>query len=211
MPQPIITAPQPLTKSQSTYSIIPSPNLTPSSVTIKSTWYYTSTVMHHIFLNPRPDTTPADYTYSSSGINPCYPPLRAMEPSMLFPTSCATSLTPPPKPKSVPSFKIPNTIVSSAPPFKKWCGHNHNHIHIHNSCTECIINDTIKQRLSKAIDMRFYWVRNHVWQGQFLVHWKKGLDNLYDYFKKHHPPKYHYLMLSTYLHNPNNAPYSVIL
>jgi hypothetical protein len=34
-----------------------------------------------------------------------------------------------------------------------------------NSCAEGIINDTVKQRHSKAIDMRFYWVRDRVRQG----------------------------------------------
>jgi hypothetical protein len=59
-----------------------------------------------------------------------------------------------------------------------------------NSCAEGIINDTVKQRRSKAIDMRFYWVRDRVRQGQFRVHWKKGADNLADYFTKHHSPQH---------------------
>jgi len=36
-----------------------------------------------------------------------------------------------------------------------------------NACAEGIINNTAKQKQSKAIDMRFYWVRNRVRQGQF--------------------------------------------
>ena len=36
--------------------------------------------------------------------------------------------------------------------------------------------------------MRFYWIRNRVSQGQFLVHWKRGSDNHADYFTKHHAP-----------------------
>jgi hypothetical protein len=34
-----------------------------------------------------------------------------------------------------------------------------------NSCADGIINDTVKQRHSKAIDMHFYWVRDRVRQG----------------------------------------------
>jgi hypothetical protein len=69
-----------------------------------------------------------------------------------------------------------------------------------NSCAEGIINDTVKQRRSKAIDMRFYWVRDRVRQGQFRIHWKKGSDNHADYFTKHHSPAHHRQMRDNYLH-----------
>jgi hypothetical protein len=74
-----------------------------------------------------------------------------------------------------------------------------------NSCAEGIINDTVKQRRSKAIDMRFYWVRDRVRQGQFRIHWKKGSDNLADYFTKHHSPKHHQLMRPLFLHEPTST------
>jgi hypothetical protein len=32
------------------------------------------------------------------------------------------------------------------------------------------------------------------------VHWKKGTDNLADYFTKHHPPATHLSLRHTYLH-----------
>ena len=70
-----------------------------------------------------------------------------------------------------------------------------------NSCAAGIANDTVKQRRSKAIDMRFYWVRDRVRQKQFVVHWRPGTDNLADYFTKHHPAKHHRLMRSRYLLN----------
>lgn len=73
-----------------------------------------------------------------------------------------------------------------------------------NSCAEGIINDTVKQKRSKAIDMRFYWLRDRAKQGQFAIHWKKGQDNLADYFTKHHPTSHHRNMQSTYLHNKTN-------
>ena len=68
-----------------------------------------------------------------------------------------------------------------------------------NACAAGICNDTVKQRRSKAMDMRFYWIRDRVTQGQFLVHWRKGADNLADYFTKHHSPSHHRLMRSRYL------------
>jgi hypothetical protein len=42
-------------------------------------------------------------------------------------------------------------------------------IQVENSCAAGIINDTVKQRRSKAIDMRFYWVRDRVNQGQLAT------------------------------------------
>jgi hypothetical protein len=76
-----------------------------------------------------------------------------------------------------------------------------------NACAAGIVNNTVKQRRSKAMDMRFYWVRDRVNQGQFLVHWRKGADNLADYFTKHHSPAHHRLMRSRYLlelHKPGS-------
>ena len=35
-------------------------------------------------------------------------------------------------------------------------------IQVDNSCAAGILNDTVKQRRSKAIDMRFYWVRDRI-------------------------------------------------
>jgi hypothetical protein len=69
-----------------------------------------------------------------------------------------------------------------------------------NSCAVGIINDTVKQKRSKAIDMRFYWIRDRVNQGQFRIHWKKGSVNLADYFTKHHSAKHHREMRSKYLY-----------
>jgi hypothetical protein len=38
-----------------------------------------------------------------------------------------------------------------------------------NSITTGMANDTVKQRRSKAIDMRFYWIRDRIWQEHFTV------------------------------------------
>jgi hypothetical protein len=73
-----------------------------------------------------------------------------------------------------------------------------------NECANGIANDTVKQRRSKAMDMRFYWIRDRIQQGQFLVHWKPGLSNQADYFTKHHSPAHHQTLRYTYLQG--NAP-----
>jgi hypothetical protein len=39
-----------------------------------------------------------------------------------------------------------------------------------NACASGIVNDTVKHRRSKAMDMRFYWVKDRVAQGQYTVH-----------------------------------------
>jgi hypothetical protein len=39
-----------------------------------------------------------------------------------------------------------------------------------NSTAAGFANDTIKQKRSKAIDMRFYWIKDSVRQGQFIVY-----------------------------------------
>ena len=55
-----------------------------------------------------------------------------------------------------------------------------------NKCATGIINDKARQNISKAMDMRFYWLRDRVRQGHFYVHWDNGLINLGDYVTKHH-------------------------
>ena len=72
-----------------------------------------------------------------------------------------------------------------------------------NACAEGIANDTVKAKRSKAMDMRFYWIRDRVKQGQFLIHWKPGTVNLADYFTKHHPATHHKTMRQVYLYEEN--------
>ena len=73
-----------------------------------------------------------------------------------------------------------------------------------NSTAVGIANDTVKQKRSKAIDMRYYWIRDRVRQGQFRILWKKGSLNKADYFTKHHPAAHHRQIRSSYLHIPND-------
>jgi hypothetical protein len=74
-----------------------------------------------------------------------------------------------------------------------------------NSTATGIANKTVKQRRSKAIDMRFYWLQDRVEQDEFRIFWERGADNLADYFTKHHPAAYHRAMRSRYLHDPVGA------
>jgi hypothetical protein len=74
-----------------------------------------------------------------------------------------------------------------------------------NSTASGISNDTVKQKRSKAIDMRFYWIRDRVRQKQFHICWKKGILNKADYFTKHHPPSHHQAIRSSYLHDAKDC------
>ena len=60
-----------------------------------------------------------------------------------------------------------------------------------NTTAEGIINNKIQPKRTKAMDMRFHWLRDREAQGQFKIYWRPGGTNLADYFTKHHPPAHH--------------------
>ena len=67
-------------------------------------------------------------------------------------------------------------------------------IQFDNKVATAILKDEVSQRRSKAMDMRFYWLRDRVKQKQFYVHWKRGTTNIADYYTKHHSPNHHKIM-----------------
>ena len=76
-----------------------------------------------------------------------------------------------------------------------------------NLTTTGILNATMRQKLSKAFDMRVYWVRDRTLQKQYQLIWRKGSTNMADYFTKHHPPWYHKQMRYRYLHKALSLQY----
>ena len=60
-----------------------------------------------------------------------------------------------------------------------------------NTTAEGVINNKIQPRRTKAMDMRFHWLRDRESQDQFKIYWRPGGTNLADYFTKHHPPAHH--------------------
>ena len=62
-----------------------------------------------------------------------------------------------------------------------------------------IANQSIKQKHSKTIDMRYHWIQDRIQQKQFNVYWQPGNTNLADYFTKHHAPSHHKSMRPVYL------------
>jgi hypothetical protein len=60
-----------------------------------------------------------------------------------------------------------------------------------NTTAEGVINNKIQPKRTKAMDMRFHWLRDREAQGQFKIYWRPEGTNLADYFTKHHPPAHH--------------------
>jgi hypothetical protein len=60
-----------------------------------------------------------------------------------------------------------------------------------NLTTFGILSGKMKQQRSKAIDMRFYSLKDREAQNQFIMFWAPGKLNLGDYFMKHHSPAHH--------------------
>jgi hypothetical protein len=67
-----------------------------------------------------------------------------------------------------------------------------------------ILNETIKQKRSKSMDMKYYWLQDRVRQKQFDVYWCPGKGNLGDYHTKHHPAQHHQDMIPILLHQANS-------
>jgi hypothetical protein len=64
---------------------------------------------------------------------------------------------------------------------------------------------TIKQKRTKVMDMRFYWIKDRVKQGQFNVYWGPGYQNMADYFTKHHSPAHHKQMREIYIRTTDKS------
>jgi hypothetical protein len=69
-----------------------------------------------------------------------------------------------------------------------------------NSCDEGFASRTTKQKRTKAIDMRFYWILDRCDQKQYKVIWRPGESNYADYFTKHHCTEHHQVMRPGYEH-----------
>ena len=64
-------------------------------------------------------------------------------------------------------------------------------IQIDNSTALGVVKHTIQPKRTKAMDMRFHWLRCRENQKQFRTYWREGPTNNGDYVTKHHPPIHH--------------------
>jgi hypothetical protein len=75
------------------------------------------------------------------------------------------------------------------------------------STADGIINSRVQPKRTKAMDMRFHWLRDRgVNQHQFRFYWRPGSLHRGDYWTKHHPASHHRQMRSEIL-----TPYKVVM
>ena len=72
-------------------------------------------------------------------------------------------------------------------------------IQVDNTTALGVVKNTIQPKRTKAMDMRFHWLRCRTNQKQFRTYWRAGTTNNGDYVTKHHPTIHHVSTRSTYL------------
>ena len=60
-----------------------------------------------------------------------------------------------------------------------------------NAMADAVVNGKIQPKRTKAMDMRFHWLRDRECQEQFRIYWRPGKLNYADYWTKHHAAKHH--------------------
>ena len=71
-----------------------------------------------------------------------------------------------------------------------------------NKCAHGIATDAVKPKRTKSVDIKFHWIRNRIRQGQLKAMWRKGVDNLADFFTKALPVHQHKRLMSLLVHVP---------
>jgi hypothetical protein len=74
-----------------------------------------------------------------------------------------------------------------------------------NSTALGVVNSNIQPRRTKAMNMRFHWLRDREAQEQFKFYWRPGKTNLGDYWTKHHCAAHHVEKRNEIL-----TPYSIV-
>jgi hypothetical protein len=82
-------------------------------------------------------------------------------------------------------------------------------IRTNNSTADGIMNQTVKPKRSKSMDMQFWWLADRVEQNQFRIFWAPGSVNLADSFSKKYPASHHIKGRPTYLHIDGKSPSSL--
>ena len=75
-------------------------------------------------------------------------------------------------------------------------------VQLDNSTAYGLATNTINQKRSRTIDMRFYWIQDREGQGQFASHWAPAASNKVDYQTKHHSATHHREMRPVFLYVP---------
>jgi hypothetical protein len=72
-----------------------------------------------------------------------------------------------------------------------------------NSTAHGVVNGKIQPTQTKAMDMRFYWLKDRETQNFFQFHWKPGKNNLADYWTKQHAAIHHTNIRSQIVSRPS--------
>jgi hypothetical protein len=78
-------------------------------------------------------------------------------------------------------------------------------IQTNNSTAHALLTNTIMPKALKAMDMRFHWLHCHKAQDQYCIYWRPGIQNLADYWTKHHPASHHKAFWSQILTSSKNT------
>ena len=70
---------------------------------------------------------------------------------------------------------------------------------IDNSTAHGLTEGSMIPKRSKAMDMRFHWLRCREARKHFTFLWRRGTNNRANYHTKHHPPSHHRLKRAEYL------------
>jgi hypothetical protein len=84
----------------------------------------------------------------------------------------------------------------------------HTPMQTNNATAHALLTNKILPKALKAMDMRFHWLRCCKAQGQFCNYWRPGIQNLADYFTKHHPTSHHKSVGPTILTPANDPKYT---
>ncbi len=68
-----------------------------------------------------------------------------------------------------------------------------------NAIADGIINSKMQPKQTKAMEMRFHWLRDQKCQRQFRIYWQPGKLNYTNYWTKHHAETHHRNMRKEFL------------
>ena len=77
-------------------------------------------------------------------------------------------------------------------------------IQTNNSTAHTLLTNRIFPKALKAMDMQFNWLQSRDAQGQYHFYWRPGVQNLIDYWTKHHPASHHKSFCPQILTSPSS-------
>ena len=60
-----------------------------------------------------------------------------------------------------------------------------------NAMADAVVNGKVQPKQTKAMDIRFHWLRDRECQEQFCIYWRPVKSNYANYWTKHRPTSYH--------------------